>query len=1520
MRTFNSTLFNFKKSCLLLLFAGFAALGFAQGPNNAYRLPVTPDMPDWARQLYRDDIEVNVHELDEAFEEWEQAYEAEHEGEREAAIRNGEDEGEFRENQWEEYYMRWRNAVRPFEQPDGSLLFDAKLLPKFEPQQGSIPESSTTWSLIGPLRTYFNFNDNAAQPLVSWQANIFSIAVAPSDPNTLLYGTATGLVGKSTDKGLTWTTVGLNYFVGPDMGATAIHPTNTSIFYVGDNTGVHTSTDGGASWSQALTVGGFNCNDIKIKPDNGDIVLAAGSSLRRRTAGNTWTTILSKLSYDIAFKPDDPNIVYVLVKTGTLTEFWKSTDGGQTFSIRSNGWITGVTDDGGGRLTVTPADNNRIYALLLTSGGPRVMRSDDAGETWTVKASSTQTGLVGPCTSGPLSMTNGQGFYDMSIVASHTNADHIIVATTTSFKSTDGGSTYATMGGYCGPIPIHPDIQEMLANGNDTWIVTDGGINYSTDFYSTTANHQARINGMGGSDWWGFDQGWNEDVQVGGRYHNGNAAHRESYPAGDYLRMGGGEAATGYLNPFNAGMAYYSDLGGRMLPATFSSPVTNFGVSKFPNEAYWEMENGEQEWDPRYAYTYYLGKDSIFWKTTDNGASFTPLFTYPNENAKVLHIEVSRTDPNIIYATVQINSPSPDDGELWKTTDGGTTWTQCANPTGPTAGQRRVSTIALSGTDANTLWWCFRGAPDGNKIFKSTDGGATWTNLTTATLNGVAINEMMHQLGTDGGVYISSNTGKVWYRNNSQPDWNLYNTGLPIALYSFPSVMRMKAYYKGGKLRMSTNKGIWEVDLYEPSATTLVQPMVDNAAPTCANDTLQLESYSVVNGAATYQWSFNPPPQWISNPNIRNPRVVLGPTAGPTAVSLVVTDANGSTGRTIFNFINNTGLTDACMCTHYCAASQTTGGCGATPDEHITNVTFGTIDNSSTCAQSLPAGYTDYTNISTAVNIGSSYTLNLTNGGPFGGDQCKAWFDWNANGDFNDAGEVYTLTSGDNISWTANITVPAGAVVGNTRMRVRVAYTGSIVPCGALQYGEAEDYCIIVNGCTTPPVVTAPTVTQPTCAVPNGTIVVNATGSNLEYSVNDGLTWQTSSTFSDLVAGNYNIKVRFQSSTGCLTAYENNPIVFLAYNNEPCYCNTYCAASATTGCGSGDEYISNVTFNTINNTSTCAQNGPGNYTNYTGISTPVTAGTTYTLNVTNGAPFSGDQCKAWFDWNADGDFTDAGEEFILTGSGSSNAVNWTVDVPVPAAATIGSTRMRVRLTYTTGMAPCGNSSFGEIEDYCITVNACGLPTYSNQCTSGDFIQDFTFGGFQNLGTGCGNPSASNYSDYLGMGPTAQVGGTYPVTIKAGPAYPQYYAVYIDFNDNGSYLDAGEFFNIGQALTGATVTANVVIPTTATAGTRHMRVRSTYYGPITAADGCNTNLSFGEIEDYNIYLFCPDNLAVNAVPIPNGPYNADLELTSTGRVDNATSVVFRAGNGVELQPNFETILGGVFEVLMVGCFP
>ncbi|HFA48333.1 MAG TPA: T9SS type A sorting domain-containing protein, partial [Bacteroidetes bacterium] len=131
----------------------------------------------------------------------------------------------------------------------------------------------------------------------------------------------------------------------------------------------------------------------------------------------------------------------------------------------------------------------------------------------------------------------------------------------------------------------------------------------------------------------------------------------------------------------------------------------------------------------------------------------------------------------------------------------------------------------------------------------------------------------------------------------------------------------------------------------------------------------------------------------------------------------------------------------------------------------------------------------------------------------------------------------YSVDNG--ATWQASNTF-ANLAAGNYNIKVRLQAD----PTCMATYAQNPVVLNAPTGCCTPPTVNAPTVTQPSCTVPTGTIVVNATGNGtLEYSVDNGATWQASSTFANLAAGNYNIKVRLQADPTCMAAYANNPVV-----------------------------------------------------------------------------------------------------------------------------------------------------------------------------------------------------------------------------------------------------------------------------------------------------------------------------------------------------------------------------------------
>ena len=123
--------------------------------------------------------------------------------------------------------------------------------------------------------------------------------------------------------------------------------------------------------------------------------------------------------------------------------------------------------------------------------------------------------------------------------------------------------------------------------------------------------------------------------------------------------------------------------------------------------------------------------------------------------------------------------------------------------------------------------------------------------------------------------------------------------------------------------------------------------------------------------------------------------------------------------------------------------------------EHITNVTFSNINNSS-----VGSFYTDYSSLSPAIVYrDNSYDLDVT----IKVDELEyvnAWVDWNNDGDFLDAGESYVVVANTSSTGphTVSITVPSTATIGETRMRVTLKYGSAATSTETFTFGEVEDY------------------------------------------------------------------------------------------------------------------------------------------------------------------------------------------------------------------------------------------------------------------------------------------------------------------------------------------------------------------------------------------------------------------------------------------------------------------------------
>src|SRR5690606_8387711 len=146
-------------------------------------------------------------------------------------------------------------------------------------------------------------------------------------------------------------------------------------------------------------------------------------------------------------------------------------------------------------------------------------------------------------------------------------------------------------------------------------------------------------------------------------------------------------------------------------------------------------------------------------------------------------------------------------------------------------------------------------------------------------------------------------------------------------------------------------------------------------------------------------------------------------------------------------------------------------------------------------------------------------------------------------------------------------------------------------------------------------------------------------------------------------------------------------------------------------CADGD-LITNVTFQEINNTTSCSPNGYGDYTH---LSATVEAGNSYQMSVTVGSGWTYESVMVWVDYNNNFIFEPSEYTFIGSDPGTTN----TGTITIPSGTPDGVYRMRVRvgavnpdLNDLTTMACDEDTVYGEVEDYTLIVGAGGSPSCS----------------------------------------------------------------------------------------------------------------------------------------------------------------------------------------------------------------
>jgi PKD repeat protein/C-terminal processing protease CtpA/Prc len=361
-----------------------------------------------------------------------------------------------------------------------------------------------------------------------------------------------------------------------------------------------------------------------------------------------------------------------------------------------------------------------------------------------------------------------------------------------------------------------------------------------------------------------------------------------------------------------------------------------------------------------------------------------------------------------------------------------------------------------------------------------------------------------------------------------------------------------------------------------------------------------------------------------------------------------------------------------------------------TSSEWINKVSLGTFSKTS----GANGGYGDFRSPAIEVESGLTYNLTLTPGfkNKTRAEYWRVWIDYNQDGDFTDAGEQVFIANGTKTTVYGNIVIPAG-ITGETGMRVSMKYNAAPTACEQFTYGEVEDYTLSIS----PFVLIPPVVSfsgNPTA------ILIGESVQFTDQSANNPESWlwtfqggtpATSTSQNPVVtyntAGTYDVSLQATNAAGSTSMSLPDYITV----NETAGV-TYCASQ---GNSNASEWIGIVNVSSFIN-----QSGASFYSDFTNMVIQVLPGSSNTVTLTPG--YSGgtqfEYWKIWIDFNADGDFLDAGEN-VFTANKKKSTVTGTISIPVSAN---GQTRMRISMKNGSAPSSCEVFAKGEVEDYTIS--------------------------------------------------------------------------------------------------------------------------------------------------------------------------------------------------------------------------
>jgi photosystem II stability/assembly factor-like uncharacterized protein len=643
-------------------------------------------------------------------------------------------------------------------------------------------------------------------------------AGSPSRPYEYYFGATGGGLWKTTDGGNEWFPVTDGQISSSSIGAVAVAESNPDIVYIGggetqlrgsitQGDGVYKSTDAGKTWKHLGLQETQAIARIRVDPTNADLVYVAALGhpygeneergvFRSKNGGETWEKVLyvsdKAGAADLIIDRTNPKVLYAstwqvyrkawkMWGGGPDSKLWKSEDGGDTWTdLTSN---PGMPEGPIGKIgvTVSPADPNRVWAIVEANEGG-VFRSDDAGKTWEKVNDERK--------------LRQRAFYYSRLYADPIDRETVYGLNVDFWKSTDGGKTFDTEitvpHGDNHDLWIDPaDPLRMISSNDGGGVVSiNGGKTWTEEDYPTTqfyhvmttsdvpyhvagAQQDNSILAMPSEGWdhmlgGGPGHGWH--YAVGG----GESGWITQSPTDPDVFYAGSQGAL--LTRYNRKTGQTRDI--QVYPRFFSGEP----ASALPERWQWTFPIMFSPLDPKIMYT----TSQHVWKTINDGQTWekiSPDLTYadPETLGKTGGVITMDMNGPEIYATVFALAPSmydvntiwagSDDGKVHITRDGGKNWADITPKDLPKFS--RISIIDEGKFKPGTLYLAAnRYQVDDRQpyVFKTEDFGKSWTKIITGIEDGHfarAIREDLEKpgllyLATEHGVYVSFNDGEMW--------------------------------------------------------------------------------------------------------------------------------------------------------------------------------------------------------------------------------------------------------------------------------------------------------------------------------------------------------------------------------------------------------------------------------------------------------------------------------------------------------------------------------------------------------------------------------------------------------------------------------------------------------------------------------------------------------------------------------------------------------------------------------------